>query len=104
MRFEELRADVDYLLEHAPTGREATLDREGRPAYGQQFARNPYVFIKLEDDLYSLRRVATVERPSKDIVAVIEGLRPNELVVATGAFTVMSEFLKSRLGAGCVDD
>ena len=70
----------------------------------QRFEKKPYVFVKLEDDLYSLRRVAMVERPSKDMVAVIEGLRANESVVATGSFTVMSEFLKSRLGAGCVDD
>ena len=70
----------------------------------QQFENRPYVFVRLEDDLYSLRRVATVERPSQDMVAVIAGLQPGEPVVATGAFTVMSEFLKSRLGAGCVDD
>lgn len=70
----------------------------------QRFENKPYVFVKLEDDLYSLRRVATVERQSKNTVAVIAGLRPDEPVVATGAFTVMSEFLKSRLGAGCVDD
>ena len=70
----------------------------------QRFEKKLYVFVKLEDDLYSLRRVATVERPSNNIVAVVEGLRADEPVVATGAFTVMSEFLKSRLGAGCVDD
>ena len=51
-----------------------------------------------------MRRVATVEHPSEDLVAVVQGFRANEPVVATGAFTVMSEFLKSRLGAGCVDD
>lgn len=70
----------------------------------QRFENKSYVFVRLEDDLYSLRQVATVDRPSNDMVAVVEGLRANEPVVATGAFTVMSEFLKSRLGAGCVDD
>lgn len=70
----------------------------------QRFEGKPYVFVKIEDDLYSLRRVATVERPSMGVVAVVEGLRAKEPVVATGSFTVMSEFLKSRLGAGCVDD
>ncbi len=70
----------------------------------QRFEQKLYVFVKLEDDLYSLRRVTIVERPSTNMVAVVEGLRANEPVVATGAFTVMSEFLKSRLGAGCVDD
>jgi cobalt-zinc-cadmium efflux system membrane fusion protein len=70
----------------------------------QRFENNLYVFVKIEDDLYALRRVATAASPSKDMVAVVEGLRANEPIVATGAFTVMSEFLKSRLGAGCVDD
>ena len=70
----------------------------------QRFENKSYVFVRLEDDLYSLRRVATVERPSQNTVAVIAGLRADEPVVAVGGFTVMSEFLKSRLGAGCVDD
>lgn len=69
----------------------------------QRYEKKPYVFVKLEDDLYSLRRVV-VEGSSENLVAVVSGLRPNEPVVVEGAFTVMSEFLKSRLGAGCVDD
>ncbi len=70
----------------------------------QRFEDQPYVFVQLEEDLFSLRRVATIEGPSSDTVAVVAGLRADEPVVATGSFTVMSEFLKSRLGAGCVDD
>ena len=71
----------------------------------QRYERAPYVFVKLEDDLYSLRRVALVDgTPAGEYVAVLSGLTPDEPVVAEGAFTVMSEFLKSRLGAGCVDD
>lgn len=71
----------------------------------QRYEREPYVFVKLEDDLYSLRRVTLIEgSPSGEFVAVLAGLSPDEPVVAVGAFTVMSEFLKSRLGAGCVDD
>lgn len=69
----------------------------------QRYEKQPYVFVKLEDDLYSLRRVV-VEKSSAELVAVVSGLRENEPVVVDGAFTVMSEFLKSRLGAGCVDD
>ena len=70
----------------------------------QLFEDNTYVFVKVEEDLYSLRRIEILDRPSEDIVAVVEGLQPDEPVVAEGSFTVMSEFLKSRLGAGCVDD
>lgn len=71
----------------------------------QRYEKEPYVFVKLEEDLYSLRRVALVEgSPLDGSVAVLAGLELNEPVVTVGAFTVMSEFLKSRLGAGCVDD
>jgi len=37
-----------------------------------------------------------------DRTEILAGLHPDEAVVASG-FLVMSEFLKSRLGAGCVD-
>lgn len=70
----------------------------------QNYESHPYVFVKLEDDLYSLRRIETIDDASSDRVAVVAGLLPNEQVVSTGSFTVMSEFLKSRLGAGCTDD
>lgn len=71
----------------------------------QRYERGPYVFVKLEDDLYSLRKVALVDgTPAGEYVAILSGLAADESVVTAGAFTVMSEFLKSRLGAGCVDD
>ena len=69
----------------------------------QRYEKQSYVFVKLEEDLYAFRKVI-VERSSEEIAAVVAGLRPEEPVVVVGAFTVMSEFLKSRLGAGCVDD
>jgi cobalt-zinc-cadmium efflux system membrane fusion protein len=69
----------------------------------QHFENQSYVFVKHEDDLYGLRRVI-VARSTDDVFAVTAGLLPNESVVVEGAFTAMSEFLKSRLGAGCVDD
>lgn len=69
----------------------------------QHFENRSYVFVKHADDLYGLRRV-TVARSTDDVIAVTAGLLPNEPVIVEGAFTAMSEFLKSRLGAGCVDD
>jgi cobalt-zinc-cadmium efflux system membrane fusion protein len=69
----------------------------------QQFENNPYVFVKLEEDLYALRRV-TVHDKSADQQTPVSGVGAEEEIVVGGAFTAMSEFLKSRLGAGCVDD
>ncbi len=69
----------------------------------QHFENQSYVFVKHAEDLYGLRRVV-VTRSTDNVFAVTAGLLPNEPVIVEGAFTAMSEFLKSRLGAGCVDD
>jgi len=69
----------------------------------QRFEQAPFVFVKIEDDLFELRRVV-LGQAEDNRVQILEGIRPDEPVVVTGSFTMMSEFLKSRLGAGCVDD
>tara|TARA_E500000331_G_scaffold298176_1_gene297862 strand:+ start:169 stop:1329 length:1161 start_codon:yes stop_codon:yes gene_type:complete len=43
---EELRADIERLLDEAPTGKDSKVDAKGRPAFGQAFARPTYTFIK----------------------------------------------------------
>ncbi|MDP6706880.1 MAG: phytanoyl-CoA dioxygenase family protein [Alphaproteobacteria bacterium] len=42
----ELRADVDHMLERAPIAPGATVDAQGRPALGRDYARETYTFIK----------------------------------------------------------
>ena len=62
-----------------------------------------YVFVRDEPDLFALRRVELggFENGSAYVLA---GLGPQDAVVTEGSFIVMSEFLKSRLGAGCVHE
>lgn len=69
----------------------------------QRFERNPFVFVKREPDLFELRRVM-LGSASENRVQVVDGLRETDEIVVDGSFTMMSEFLKSRLGAGCVHD
>ena len=69
----------------------------------QRFEQKPFVFVKLDEDLFELRRVA-LGNATRNRVQIVKGLAPDESVVVSGSFTMMSEFLKSRLGAGCVDD
>lgn len=69
----------------------------------QRYERHPYVFVKMEEDLYALRRILLGSGTDRSI-DVLQGIRLDEQVVVQGTFTVMSEFLKSRLGAGCVDE
>ncbi len=69
----------------------------------QRLDGQPYVFVKLEDDLYALRRVLLGTRGNR-VTEVLRGVDAEDAIVVAGTFTVMSEFLKSRLGAGCVDE
>jgi cobalt-zinc-cadmium efflux system membrane fusion protein len=65
--------------------------------------RAEFVFTKIADDLFEVRRVA-IGAKKGDYVEILTGLMPEDQVVAAHSFTVKSEFLKARLGAGCVDE
>jgi cobalt-zinc-cadmium efflux system membrane fusion protein len=69
----------------------------------QRHEGGAFVFVQNAPDLFSLRRV-TLGETSGDTTVVMAGLAPDDPVVTDGSFIVMSEFLKSRLGAGCVDE
>ena len=59
-----------------------------------------YVFVKLEADLFEVRKV-WLEEGLDGKVTLLDGLSADEDVVLTGAFAMKTELLKSRLGAGC---
>jgi cobalt-zinc-cadmium efflux system membrane fusion protein len=69
----------------------------------QRHEGNDFVFVREEPDLFALRRVALGNFRDGN-VEVLLGLNSNDSIVTGGSFIVMSEFLKSRLGAGCVDE
>jgi len=68
----------------------------------QRHEGGTYVFVQDEADLFSIRRVALGQTNGQS-VEVLSGLSTADAVVTEGGFVVMSEFLKSRLGAGCAD-
>ncbi len=67
-----------------------------------RFGGKPFVFVRLEGDLYELRRVET-SAASENMTAVSAGLAESDLVAVEQSYLLKSEFQKSRLGAGCVD-
>jgi len=81
-----LRDDMQYLFDHAPTGRGAVYDAQGRPAFGQQFKRNRYTFVKpLSDprggtDLLGGRHPVAMTQPdpadkdSKEVIFIMQGM------------------------------
>lgn len=68
----------------------------------QRVDGKPFIFVRLEPDLYAARRV-TLASTNDRFAEVITGLSENENIVTEGAYVVLSEMLKSRLGAGCAD-
>ena len=49
---EELRGEVEWMLDRAPTDPKGTIDAQGRPAFGQQFSRPCYRYARpLSDPL-----------------------------------------------------
>ena len=64
----------------------------------------PFVFVQQEPDLFAVRRVHVGPHTAHGAIAILSGLTEAERVVTGGSFTMKTEFLKSRLGAGCVDD
>jgi cobalt-zinc-cadmium efflux system membrane fusion protein len=99
----------DRLLRHGMFGR-ARLATESAPddlyvpaGAVQNIDGLPFVFARLADDLFELRRVALGATVGAR-VAIVAGLDPEDQIVVTHSFTLKSELLKSRFGAGCVDD
>jgi cobalt-zinc-cadmium efflux system membrane fusion protein len=62
----------------------------------------PFVFVKLAEDLFEARAV-TVGVKFDGQLEVLAGLRPREVVVVNHGFALKSQWLSSRMGAGCAD-
>jgi cobalt-zinc-cadmium efflux system membrane fusion protein len=61
-----------------------------------------FVFVRLEDDLFELRRV-DAGTPHGGTVPVRSGISPSDEVVTSQGFALKSEVLRARLGASCAD-
>jgi hypothetical protein len=81
---EELRSEINYMLDHAPTGKGSLLDAKGRPAYGQQFAHTPYSFVKPLSDPWGGTQLLGGRHPLKMREPVPEADSPAEVVHLIG--------------------
>ena len=108
MKARAIVSNSDLLLKHGMFGEVRILPKRNSKglhvpvAALQRFNGHPFIFVKLDSDLYEIRKVA-LGGQDKENVEILEGVYPQEEVVVTHSFTLKSEFLKSRLGAGCVD-
>ncbi len=62
----------------------------------------PFIFVKLADDLFEARAV-TLGIKFNGRLEVLAGLKPQEVVVVKHGFALKSQWLSSRMGAGCAD-
>lgn len=62
----------------------------------------PFIFVKLADDLYETRAV-TIGVKYDGRLEIVEGLKAQEVVVVNHGFAIKSQWLSSRMGAGCAD-
>lgn len=61
------------------------------------------VFVRLTDEIFQVRKVR-LGTQSGPYTEIIVGVVPGEVVATQGSHVLKSEMLKSKLGAGCVDD
>jgi cobalt-zinc-cadmium efflux system membrane fusion protein len=64
----------------------------------------PFVFVRKEPSLYAATRIEYRRSETKGVSLIYQGLNLDDQVVTNGSYILRSEFLKSQLGAGCVDD
>jgi membrane fusion protein, heavy metal efflux system len=80
--------------------REATVVVPASAIYALE--GKPFVFVKLSDDLFEARAVKTGVKFDGRL-EVVEGLKAQEVVVVNHGFAIKSQWLSSRMGAGCAD-
>ncbi len=61
----ELQAQMQDLFERAPVDKVAYLDSQGRPAFGKEFKRNPYSFIRPLSDPWGGTELLGGRHPTK---------------------------------------
>lgn len=90
--FAEVKLFLPGKEEAVSVPRVAVMEDEGRS----------FVFVAHEGD-YWVRRPVVPGRSWADRVELREGLQAGTTVVATGAFLLKSDVLRSKMGAGCAD-
>ncbi len=91
------------MFAYASVARERYDSAYELPGGSVQFIEGrPVVFAEIEPDLFESRVVET--GPSADgRVTILSGISQDDRIVTAESFILKSEFLKARLGAGCVD-
>ena len=77
---DELKAGIAEMLERAPVARGATVDVQGRPAFGQEFERDTYTWIPPLSDPVGATSRNGGRHPSKMVEPVPPENAPEEII------------------------
>ncbi len=81
-----LRDEIDGLLDRAPIDNYATVDKKGRPAFGQEFARPVYTMVRPLTDPWGgtaalngrhptkMQQPSTQDQPAERVVFLMSGM------------------------------
>ncbi|MDC0068815.1 phytanoyl-CoA dioxygenase family protein [Gammaproteobacteria bacterium] len=90
-----LQADMQSLLERAPVDNDATTDRQGRQAFGQEFARPVYLLVEPLSDPWGGTDVLNGRHPVQMTQAAPEATAPDKVVFfMTGMCQIMDSGLR----------
>jgi ectoine hydroxylase-related dioxygenase (phytanoyl-CoA dioxygenase family) len=90
-----LRQDMDWLLDRAPTDNGAATDHQGRPAYGQRFARPVYSMIQPLADPWGGTQALNGRHPTQMDQPVAADQPPHKVVfIMTGMCQTMPSGLR----------
>ena len=90
-----LRADMDWLLDRAPVDNGATVDHQGRPAFGQEFARPVYSMIQPLADPWGGTKALNGRHPTQMAQPIAADQPPHKVVfIMTGMCQTMPSGLR----------
>jgi len=90
-----LQEEMHDLLERAPIDNDATVDKHGRPAFGQEFARPVYTLIKPLSDPWGGTEVLNGRHPTQMTQPQSDSKLPDKVVFAMeGMCQIMSSGLR----------
>lgn len=90
-----LQKDMEYLLDHAPVDNGATVDREGRSAFGQEFARSVYSLVRPLADPWGGTDKLGGRHPTKMTQPKLESDAPEKVVfLLSGMCQIMDSGLR----------
>jgi ectoine hydroxylase-related dioxygenase (phytanoyl-CoA dioxygenase family) len=81
---EHLQHDMQSLLERAPIDNRATVDRQGRPAFGQEFARSVYSLIRPLTDPWGGTDKLNGRHPTQMTQPIADDATPEKVVFLMG--------------------